>query len=160
MVQFECCGFIQFLYMFVGCIFIVLGYWLFVDMMFIIVLLAAINVDQVCKCLLLDKMLFELVEEVFEVLLDLILMVGVVMVLKKNCFSLCQVEFLLFEGNWVLVILVLNDCEVQNCIIIIDCCYSESELVQVANYLNYNFFGSDLELICSKLFSDMKSDKI
>ncbi|MGB3620415.1 heat-inducible transcription repressor HrcA [Ketobacter sp. MCCC 1A13808] len=159
MAQLECRGLIQSPHTSAGRIPTALGYRLFVDTMLTIASPAAINVDQVRKRLLPDKTPLELVEEASEVLSDLTSMAGVVMVPKKNRSSLRQVEFLPLEGNRVLVILVLNDREVQNRIITTDRCYSESELVQAANYLNHNFLGSDLESIRSKLLSDMKSDK-
>lgn len=83
-------------------------------------------------------------------------MAGVVMAPRRELTVLRQIEFLPLSGdNRVLVIVVTNQYQVQNRIIHTPRRYSESELQQVANYLNATFAGKDLDAIRSTLLSEM-----
>lgn len=83
-------------------------------------------------------------------------MAGVVMAPRRELTVLRQIEFLPLSGdNRVLVIVVTNQHQVQNRIIHTPRRYSESELQQVANYLNATFAGKDLHVIRSALLSEM-----
>ncbi|MDX1251724.1 MAG: heat-inducible transcriptional repressor HrcA [Gammaproteobacteria bacterium] len=83
-------------------------------------------------------------------------MAGVVMAPRRELTVLRQIEFLPLSGdNRVLVIVVTNQYQVQNRIINTPRRYSESELQQVANYLNAAFAGKDLHAIRSVLLSEM-----
>ena len=52
--------------------------------------------------------------------------------------------------------LVLNQQEVQNRIIATDRTYTESELVQAANYLNTHYAGRDLDDVRREIFQDLR----
>lgn len=80
---------------------------------------------------------------------------GVVMVPRRECRVLRQVEFLPLSENRVLAILVINDYEVQNRIIHPGRKYSASELQLAANYLNAMFKGEDLYKVRSQLLAEM-----
>lgn len=80
---------------------------------------------------------------------------SVVMVPRRECRVLRQVEFLPLSENRVLAILVINDYEVQNRIIHPGRKYSASELQLAANYLNAMFKGEDLYKVRSQLLAEM-----
>src|SRR5699024_9450307 len=80
---------------------------------------------------------------------------GVVMVPRRECRALRQVEFLPLSENRVLAILVINEHEVQNRIIYPSRRYSASELQQAANYLNTIFKGKDLYAVRWHLLAEM-----
>lgn len=80
---------------------------------------------------------------------------GVVMVPRRECRVLRQVEFLPLSENRVLAILVINDYEVQNRIIHPGRKYSASELQLAANYLNAMFKGEDLYKVRGQLLAEM-----
>ncbi len=136
-----------------------LGYRMFVDSMLTVRKLEAENVEAVKQRLVPHKTPLELVEAASQVLSDLTSLAGIVMVPKAELSSLRQVEFLPLEGARVLVILVLNNSEVQNRIINTDRQYSESELVQAANYLNRHYVGSSLAAIRENLLEALQGDK-
>ncbi|ADE16482.1 heat-inducible transcription repressor HrcA [Nitrosococcus halophilus Nc 4] len=80
---------------------------------------------------------------------------GVVMVPRRECCALRQVEFLPLSENRVLAILVVNEQEVQNRIIHPSRPYSDSELQQAANYLNAIFKGKDFYEVREHLLAEM-----
>lgn len=86
-------------------------------------------------------------------------MVSVVMVPRRNYLLLRQIEFLPLSDNRVLVILVVNEQEVQNRIIYADRNYTALELQQVANYLNAEFAGKDIQQVRERLLRDMRSTR-
>jgi heat-inducible transcriptional repressor len=82
---------------------------------------------------------------------------GVVMVPRRECRALRQVEFLPLSENRVLAILVINEHEVQNRIIHPSRKYSASELQLAANYLNSIFKGEDLYAVRCRLLAEMSA---
>ena len=71
-------------------------------------------------------------------------MAGVVTLPRRERAVLRQVEFLPLSDNRILVILVTNEREVQNRIIQTERQFGESELQQVANFLNAHYMGQDI----------------
>jgi len=100
-----------------------------------------------------------LVELASGLLAEISSMAGVVTLPRKEQVLLRQVEFLPLTANRVLVILVINERDVQNRVIHTDREYSESELVQAANYLNREFAGASLMRIRTALVESMQRDK-
>ena len=84
---------------------------------------------------------------------------GVVTVPKQTRNSLRQIEFLRLSENRALAILVVNDQEVQNCIVNLNRPYSAAELQQAANFLNARFAGTDIEDVRKKLVDELKSTR-
>ncbi len=82
---------------------------------------------------------------------------GVVMIPRRERVRLRHVEFLPLSANKVLVILVINESEVQNRIIHTSRDYSTQELREVANYLNQECAGRDIEAVREKLLQDMQA---
>ena len=97
-----------------------------------------------------------LVSSVSRVLSDITSLAGVVSVPRVQHATLRQIEFLPLSDNRILVILVINDREVQNRILHVDREYSESELVQAANFINQHYAGNEMPAVREKLLADLE----
>ena len=86
-------------------------------------------------------------------------MAGLVTLPRRDVASLRHVEFLPLPGQRVLVILVVNEREVQNRVIHTEREYSESELLQAANFINREFAGQSLTRVRGALVDSMQQDK-
>jgi len=100
-----------------------------------------------------------LVESASNLLAAISRMAGVVTLPRREQVSLRQIEFLPLTANRVLVILVINERDVQNRVIYTDREYTESELVQAANFINREFAGESLPHIRTSLLESMQRDK-
>jgi heat-inducible transcriptional repressor len=80
---------------------------------------------------------------------------GLVTEPKRKVVCLRQIEFLPLTGHRVLAILVMNEREVQNRILEMDRAYTESELIEAANYVNAHFAGKDLEQVRRALAEEL-----
>jgi heat-inducible transcriptional repressor len=83
---------------------------------------------------------------------------GVVKLTKRPQGHLRQVEFLRLSGNRVLAILVTSGADVENRVILTDKKYTESELVEAANYFNETYSGKTLAQVREALLNSMKRD--
>ena len=86
-------------------------------------------------------------------------MVAVVTLPKVEKTILKHVEFLPLRDNRVLVVLVINECEVQNRIILTDKPYTSSELSQASNFLMEYFIGKDLKEAREDILKAMHQDR-
>lgn len=84
---------------------------------------------------------------------------GVVTVPRRAQMNLRQIEFLPLSGRRVLAILVVNNTEVQNRILDLEKEFSETELVQAANYLTDQFRGRDLYQVRHKLLDELRETR-
>ncbi len=84
---------------------------------------------------------------------------GLVMIPVMDRRALRQVEFLSLNDNRVLAILITNDREVENRIIKTNRTYSQSELIQAANYLNSAFAGRDIEAVKKRIIQEMSATR-
>lgn len=83
---------------------------------------------------------------------------GVVKLSKRPQGRLRQVEFLPLSGNRVLAILVTTGAEVENRVLSVERHYSESELIEAANYFNEAYSGRTIEEVREALVNSMKRD--
>jgi len=83
-------------------------------------------------------------------------MAGVVTLPRQKQVMLRQVEFLPLSHQRVLAILVVNDHEVQNRVLTVDRAFSESELRQLANYVNAHFGGHDIREVRSNILDELR----
>jgi len=82
--------------------------------------------------------------------------VGVVMAPRRtNAFR--HMEFLRLSEKRILVIIVSADGDVQNRIIFTEADYSQSQLIEAANFLNSHYVGLDIEEVRSRLQSEVES---
>ncbi len=86
-------------------------------------------------------------------------MMGIVTLPKREKIVLKQVEFIALSENRVLAVLVMNECEVQNRIILTDRVYSDGELKQASQFMNQFFAGKDLNVAREEIILSMKQDK-
>jgi heat-inducible transcriptional repressor len=97
-----------------------------------------------------------LIGTVSEMLSEITSLAGVVTVPRGQHPTLRQIEFLPLSDRRVLVILVINDRDVQNRILQLDRDYSESELIQAANFINEKYAGLDMMDVRDRLLSDLE----
>lgn len=95
-----------------------------------------------------------------QVLSEFTQMMGMVTLPKREKIVLKQIEFIPLSENRVLAVLVMNECEVQNRIILADRIYSSDELKQASQFLNRFFAGKDLLLAREEIIASMKQDKL
>lgn len=137
-----------------------LGLRFFVDTLLAVQPLNRDSVQRLREGLNPDLAPMRLVESASSLLAAISRMAGVVTLPRREQVSLRQIEFLPLTANRVLVILVINEREVQNRVIHTDREYTEAELVQAANFINYEFAGEPLPDIRTALLESMQRDKI
>lgn len=101
----------------------------------------------------------ELIEAASGLLAEVTRMAGLVTLPRSVQVALRQVEFLPLTANRVLVILVVNEREVQNRVIHTEREYTESELLQAANFINREYGGQTLYRVRLELLESMQADK-
>ncbi len=84
---------------------------------------------------------------------------GVVTVPRPSHVQLRQIEFLPLSDRRVLVVMVVNDCEVQNRILHMERDYDLEELRESSNYLNEHFVGRDLRDIRGYIVEQLQSTR-
>lgn len=82
--------------------------------------------------------------------------VGVVMA-PKRASVFRHIEFLRLSDRRVLVIIVSPDGDVQNRVIFTEVDYTQSQLVEAANYLNTHYLGLDIDQVREKLQNEVES---
>jgi len=80
--------------------------------------------------------------------------VGVVMAPRRTS-VFRQIEFLRLSDRRLLVIIVSPDGDVQNRVIFPEADYSQSQLVEAANYINANYAGLSIEQVRDRLKSEV-----
>lgn len=100
-----------------------------------------------------------LIASVSKLLSEFTSLAGIVTVPRGQHASLRQIEFLPLSENRILAILVINDREVQNRILHTDRDYSESELVQAANYINQHYSGIELLDVREQILADLENTR-
>lgn len=83
---------------------------------------------------------------------------GMVSVPSSAKVNFKQIEFLKLSDQRVLAILITDDGQVQNRVLSVTKEYSESELVEAANFFNATFASSTLDSVRRQLAIHMKSD--
>jgi heat-inducible transcriptional repressor len=81
--------------------------------------------------------------------------VGVVMAPRRGT-VFRQIEFLRLSDRRLLVIIVSPDGDVQNRILFTDTDYTQTQLVETANYLNANFAGMAIEQVRERLQAEVE----
>lgn len=84
---------------------------------------------------------------------------GIVSVPGKSHAQIRQIEFLRLSRQRVLAILITEDGQVQNRILSVQQEYSESELVEAANYFNALYSSRTLRGVRTELLAHMKQDR-
>ena len=135
------------------------GYRLFVDNLVTVKPLRGQAVDKLRKEMGIDESQKGLITSASSLLSGMTKMAGVVTIPRREAVILRHIEFLPLTSNRILVILVVNEQEVQNRVIHTERAFSESELIQTANYLNQEFMGKDLSQIRNSVLERMKQER-
>jgi heat-inducible transcriptional repressor len=93
-----------------------------------------------------------------EILSELTQFAGVVVLPNYSLTRFYQLEFMPLSDSRVLAILVTEDGRVQNRVLPIQKKFTESELVEAANYFNHRYKGHTLEDVRRSLVKDMQTD--
>jgi heat-inducible transcriptional repressor len=127
------------------------GYRLFVDTMlkasheeFAAVSTSAITPDQPQR----------VISNAANLLSSLSQFVGVVIAPRKNS-TFRHIEFLRLSEKRILVIIVAPDGDVQNRVIFTESDYTQSQLIEAANFLNAHYAGLAIEQVRERLQSEM-----
>ncbi|MBT0569581.1 heat-inducible transcriptional repressor HrcA [Curvibacter sp. CHRR-16] len=82
--------------------------------------------------------------------------VGVVVSPKRSS-VFRHIEFLRLSARRVLVIIVSPEGDVQNRVLITEADYTQSQLVEAANFLNHHYLGLDIETVRQRLRAEVDS---
>ena len=116
------------------------GYRLFVDTML------TVDQEQLVSAEIAPEQPQKVITSAASVLSDLSQFVGVVQAPRKSS-AFRHMEFLRLSEKRILVILVSPDGDVQNRVIFTESDYSQSQLIETANYLNAHYAGLAMEQV-------------
>ena len=116
------------------------GYRLFVDTML------TVQQEQLPALQLMPEQPQKVIASAASVLSELSQLVGVVQAPRKSS-AFRHIEFLRLSEKRILVILVSPDGDVQNRVIFTESDYSQSQLIETANYLNAQYAGLAMEQV-------------
>lgn len=135
------------------------GYRLFVDTLLQVNALNQQEIDRIAEELGAISDTQSLLQRTSNMLSDITHLAGIVMLPRQENQALKHVEFVSLGDNRILVILVINDCEIQNRIIHTARVYTPSELQEASNYLNELFAGKDMKAIREEILRELKRMK-
>ena len=131
------------------------GYRFFVDTLMVTKPLCEAEVHQV-EDHLQGHQAQQLVNNAANVLSELTRFAGVVLLSKRQGATFRHLEFLRLSERRILLIIVTPDGEVQNRILATEHSFTQSQLVEAANFLNQNFAGHDFSTIRISLADELK----
>jgi len=135
------------------------GYRMFIDNLVAIKPLHSGEVQTLAGQLDASADTAQLIERASSLLSGVTQMAGVVMLPFQKQVPLRQIEFLPLSENRVLAILVFNEQDVQNRVIHTGRAYGLPELERIANYLNEQFIGKDLNAVRQHILSEMRGTR-
>lgn len=124
------------------------GYRLFVDTML------TVQRDQLQAPSLAPDQPQKVIANAANLLSNLSQFVGVVMAPKRSS-VFRHIEFLRLSERRLLVIIVSPEGDVQNRVLFTEADYSQSQLIEAANYLNANFAGMAIEQVRARVQQDL-----
>ena len=126
------------------------GYRLFVDTML------TVNHGQILPQSLAPDQPQKVISNAANLLSSLSQFVGVVMTPRRTS-VFRHIEFLRLSEKRILVIIVSPDGDVQNRVIFTEVDYTQSNLVEAANYLNTHYVGLAIEQVRARLQNEIES---
>lgn len=126
------------------------GYRLFVDTML------TVDQDQVVSAEIAAEQPQKVITSAAGVLSELSQFVGVVQAPRKSS-AFRHIEFLRLSEKRILLILVSPEGDVQNRVIFTESDYSQSQLIETANYLNAHYAGLAMEQVRQLLRKEVDS---
>jgi len=134
------------------------GYRLFVDSMVKASTVTQSAVEQLSERFQSETDPETLLAHASDVLSELTQFAGVVMLPNQSVTRFHQLEFMRLSEARVLAILVTEDGRVQNRVLNTVDTFSDSELVEAANFFNHRYKGNTLDDVRRLLIQDMKQD--
>jgi heat-inducible transcriptional repressor len=135
------------------------GYRLFIDNLLTIRPLEDSEVDHVKLQFSNESDTKTVLESASNFLSGITKLAGVVMLPDRKQSVLRQIEFVRLAENRVLAILVFSDKDIQNRVIHTARPYSADELQRIANCLNAEFLGQDIEQVREAIVREMRETK-
>jgi len=132
-----------------------LGYRLFVDTLMVIKPLDSIEIHNL-EDQLPPNTPSRLINSAPQLLSELTHFAGIAITSKHNNTAFRYIEFMTLFEKRVLLIIVTPEGDVQNRIIFTDRIYSQTELIEAANFINQNYAGCALKEIRSRLRNELK----
>ncbi len=133
------------------------GYRVFVDTIMNVRELDSRAMDEIGNRLI-DHDPNQLVSTASELLSQITHFAGVVLVPGYQHTRFKRIEFLSLSGHRVLAIVVTDDGRVQNKVLSVEREYSESELIEAANFFNDQYSDMALSKVKSALLAEMRQD--
>ncbi len=135
------------------------GYRLFVDSLLTVKPLESKHVSKLQNELTEADNAIDVVNRASKMLSEVTKMAGVVTLPRREVLCLRHIEFLPLSNTRVLVIFVTNEQEVHNKIIHTTKKFTESELVQAANYLNSVYSGRSLAAVRDSVLAELQQQQ-
>lgn len=135
-----------------------LGYRIFVDSMIKATPLAAKSVTELAKKFTSEADPEALLAHASDVLSELTQFAGMVVLPNYSLTRFHQLEFMRLSENRILAILVTADGRVQNRVLPVTQAFSDSELVEAANFFNHRYRGNTLDDVRRMVIKDMQTD--
>ena len=131
------------------------GYRLFVDTLLTVQSLDAVARNEMREHLVPDQPQ-RVISAAAQMLSELSNFAGVVLVPKRQT-TFRHIEFLSLSDKRILIIIVTPDGDVQNRILVTDKPFTQSQLVEAANFINEHYAGVDFDQIRGRIHNEMKS---
>ncbi len=131
------------------------GYRLFVDTLLTVQTLDDIARNEMREHLLPDQPQ-RMIGAAAQMLSELTQFAGVVMVPKRQA-TFRHIEFLSLSEKRILIIIVTPDGDVQNRVLVTEKGYSQSQLVEAANFINEHYAGVEFDQIRGRIHNELKS---
>ncbi len=131
------------------------GYRLFVDSLLVVKPLDSIEIHHL-EDQLPPNNPSRLINMASELLSELTHFAGVVATPKRSSTVFRYIEFMTLSEKRVLLIIVTPEGDVQNRVLFTDRIYTQTELVEAANFINQNYAGCALSEVRSRLKNELK----
>ncbi|MGH8761882.1 MAG: heat-inducible transcriptional repressor HrcA [Nitrosospira sp.] len=131
------------------------GYRFFVDTLLVVKPLDLIEIHQLEDQLHPDNP-SRLINSASLLLSELTHFAGMVVTPKRSSAIFRYIEFMTLSEKRILLIIVTPEGDVQNRVLFTDRAYSQTELIEAANFINQNYAGYAFDEIRSRLQSELK----
>jgi len=131
------------------------GYRFFVDSLLTIKPLDRVEIDQLEGQLHVERP-HRLLQSASHLLSDLTRFAGIVMAPRRRSTQFRHVEFLRLSDKRVLLIIVTLEGDVQNRMLFTEHDYTQSELIEAANFINQAYHGLTFEQVKARLRDELE----
>lgn len=131
------------------------GYRFFVDTLLVVKPLDLIEIHQL-EDQLHPNNPSRLISSASQLLSELTRFAGVVVSPKRNSAIFRYIEFMTLSEKRILLIIVTPEGDVQNRVLFADRTYSQTELIEAANFINQNYAGCTFDEIRVRLQGELK----